>query len=332
MAKASTSKSAIEVVFGCMTFGEEGKEQARVYDLPTCQKILDVFVAHGHNELDTARVYGGGTSEQYLGKLEVQSKQGFKLATKVLPRSPYDHTREGIRKAVKDSLEALVVSKVDILYLHAPDRATPYFDTCKAIDELHKEGIFDEFGVSNYMAWEVAELVYICKTNGFIVPTIYQGLYNGISRAVEPELFPCLRKFNIKFYAYNPLAGGFFTGRYNKEVEVEKGGRFDPERNQGKLYRARYWNDEFFGAIEILKPVAEAHSLTLTEIAIRWINHHSLLKREHDDKIIIGASSVAQIEENMKNFEKGPLPEEVVKAVDASWAHVKATQPKYFHA
>lgn len=67
--------------------------------------------------------------------------------------------------------------------------------------------MYDEFGVSNYMSWEVAELVYICKTNGWIVPSIYQGLYNGIARSVEPELFPCLRKFGIKFYAYNPLAG-----------------------------------------------------------------------------------------------------------------------------
>ena len=67
--------------------GEEGKEQARTHDFPTCQKILDIFAAHGHNELDTARVYGAGTCEQYLGKMEVQTKQGYKLATKVCVRS-----------------------------------------------------------------------------------------------------------------------------------------------------------------------------------------------------------------------------------------------------
>lgn len=96
---ANTSKSALEVVFGCLTFGEEGIEQARIHgtikykyfffllifftDIKTCQKVLDVFKSHGHNELDTARFYCGGTCEQYLGKMEVQSKQGFKLATKV---------------------------------------------------------------------------------------------------------------------------------------------------------------------------------------------------------------------------------------------------------
>ena len=68
-------------------------------------------------------------------------------------------------------------------------------------------GVFSEFGLSNYMSWEVAEIVYICKSNGWIVPTLYQGLYNAVARAVEPELFPCLRKFGIRFYAFNPLAG-----------------------------------------------------------------------------------------------------------------------------
>jgi aflatoxin B1 aldehyde reductase len=200
------------------------------------------------------------------------------------------------------------------------------------MNELHKEGVYAEFGISNYMSWEVAELVYICKNNGWIQPTIYQGLYNGISRAVEPELFPCLRKFGIRFYAFNPLAGGFFTGRYtNKDAGVEKGGRFDPDRQQGKMYRQRYWNDTFFGALESLKPVAEAHKLTITEIALRWIVHHSLLKKEFGDKVIIGASSVEHIEENLKDFEKGPLPEEVVKAVDEAWEIVKPAQPKYWH-
>jgi len=331
--RANTSKTALEIVFGCMTFGGEGKEQARVHDLPTCQKILDIFGSHGHNELDTARFYGAGTCEEYLGKLEVQTKQGYKLATKIFPKrdAGYDHTPEGIRKAVKESLQALQVSKFDILYLHAPDREVPYEVTCKVMNELHKEGVYDEFGLSNYAAYEVAEIVYISKTNGWIVPTIYQGLYNGIARGVEPELLPCLKKFGIKFYAYNPLAGGFFTGRYtNKDSEVEQGARFDPNRWQGQMYRQRYWKDEFFNTLENLKPVAEKNGLTLTEIALRWIVHHSQLKKEKGDKVIIGASSEAQITENLRDFEKGPLPEEVLKAVDHAWDIVKPVQPPYF--
>jgi len=316
-----------------MTFGSPDKENTRVHDLPTCQKILDIFAEHGHNELDVARVYGGGSSEEYLGKLEVQTKQHFKVATKVAPnrQAGYDHTPEGLRRAVKLSLAALNVTKFDILYLHAPDRETPYIDTCRTMNELHKEDVYDEFGISNYAAWEVAELVYICRANGWIAPTIYQGLYNGIGRAVEPELLPSLKKFGLKFYAFNPLAGGFFTGRYtSKDEAVEKGARFDPDRRQGQMYRDRYWKDQYFTALENLKPVAEKHNLTLVEIALRWIVHHSQLKKENGDKIIIGASSVAQIEQNLADFEKGPLPEEVLKAVDSAWETVKPVQPRYF--
>jgi aflatoxin B1 aldehyde reductase len=69
-------------------------------------------------------------------------------------------------------------------YLHAPDRSTPYKVTLKAIDELHKEGKFRRWGLSNYLAWEVAEIVHICKTKGYVLPSVYQGIYNAVHRWV----------------------------------------------------------------------------------------------------------------------------------------------------
>lgn len=97
------------------------------------------------------------------------------------------------------------------------------------------------------------------------------------------------------------------------------------------MYRIRYWNDTAFEALEILKPVAQAHNLTLVEVALRWMIHHSLMKKEHGDKVIIGASSVEQLAQNLDAFEKGPLPKEILEAVDAAWEHMKPVQPKYFH-
>ena len=95
-------------------------------------------------------------------------------------------------------------SSIDMWYLHGPDRGTPYEVTLKAVDELYKEGKFKRFGISNYMSWEVAEIVGICRANGWVQPTVYQGMYNAIQRKVELELFPCLRKFGIAFYEFNP--------------------------------------------------------------------------------------------------------------------------------
>ena len=88
--------------------------------------------------------------------------------------------------------------------------------------------------------WEVAEIVGICRANGYIQPRAYQGIYNAVHRRVEPELFPCLRKFGIAFYEFNPLGGGFFTGRYRSlEDSVEPGSRFDPNKGMGKVRAIR---------------------------------------------------------------------------------------------
>jgi len=319
-----------------MTFGEAGKEGARVHDLKDVEKILDIFQAHGHNEIDTARVYCSGTSEEYLGKINWQER-GLRMETKLYPaRIPnvisISHSPEDLRKYLEQSLKALNTKKLDMWYLHGPDRTVPYEVTMKAVNDLYKEGYFERFGISNYTSWEVAEIVGICRTNGYIQPTAYQGLYNAIHRNVEPELFPCLRKFGISFYEFNPLGGGFFTGRYNAMNEaVEGGSRFDPNKMQGQSYRKRYWNEHYFKALQIIKDAADKAGLTMSEVALRWVSHHSLMKREYGDSVLIGASSLNHIEQNMVDLEKGPLPDDVVKALDEAWLVVAPYASPYFH-
>ena len=73
------------------------------------------------------------------------------------------------------------------------------------------------------------------------------------------------------------------------------------------MCRERYWNAPYFNALAKIEAVAQKHGLTLAEIALRWVSHHSLLKREHGDAVLIGASSVKHIEENLVDLEKGPL-------------------------
>ncbi|KAI0655683.1 Aldo/keto reductase [Cubamyces menziesii] len=335
-------KSALNIVMGAMTFGEEGKEGARVHDLKDVEAILDVFQAHGHYEIDTARTYSGGTSEEYLGKINWQ-KRGLIIDTKLYPNAGstrwrgassvrISHSPEDLRKFLDIQLKALNTDSVEMWYLHGPDRTTPYEVTMKAVNDLYKEGKFKRFGISNYMSWEVAEIVGICKANGYIQPTAYQGIYNAIHRKVEPELFPCLRKFGIAFYEFNPLGGGFFTGRYRSiEDQVEPGSRFDPNKGQGQNYRARYWKEPYFRALAQIEAVAEKHNLTMAEIALRWISHHSLMKREYGDAVLIGASSVKHIEQNLVDLEKGPLPEEVLKVLDEAWLSVSPYATEYFH-
>ncbi len=296
--------------------------------------------------MDTARFYGEGTSEEFLGDLDWQ-KRGLVMDTKYYPtrgrtmsksNAPEDgwtHSAPHLRQNLMNSLKALKTDKIDMWYLHGPDRATSYEETMKAVDELNREGHFKRFAISNYMAWEVAQICEICKREGYVMPSVYQGVYNALHRSVEPELFPCLRHYGMAFYNYNPLAGGYLTNRYHREMkddELEEGSRFDPNKWQGKMYRMRYWNEAYFDALDILRPVAKKYGLTEAECALRWMNHHSLLKKENGDGIIIGASSTKHMEENMKLLDDpNPLPEEVLNALDAGWERVKGISGRYWH-
>jgi aflatoxin B1 aldehyde reductase len=242
-----------------------------------------------------------------------------------------------MRKYLEESLATLQTDSVDLWYWHGPDRSVNLEDAIAAVQDLYKEGKFKRWGVSNFMAWEVAAICEICekhKSEGWIKPSVYQGVYNGVFRTVEYELLPCLRKYGIAFYAFNPLAGGWLTDRYHRETQndsLETGSRFDANRMQGKMYRARYWTEANFAALDVIREATKKDGIRESEAALRWMMHHSQLKRELGDRIIIGASSERQLEMNLKDFEKGELSESVKEAFDKAWEITRGGSWKYFH-
>ncbi|KAI1124074.1 aldo/keto reductase [Nemania abortiva] len=317
----------MKVVCGTMSFGAantRGSPQVNTVEQATT--VLEVFQRHGHDELDSARAYGEGTTEQLLGELKWQDR-GLKMATKLYPSAGhpmekgrgYTHAPEDIRRGLLDSLAALKADKIEMFYLHGPDRKHSYEETLRAVNELHVEGYFNRFGISNYMAWEVAQMCEICERHGWIKPTAYEGHYHALQRRVADELFPCLRHYGIAFYVYSPLASGFLTGRYTRDRPVEN------------LHLRMLWNEGYYDALDIIQPVAEKLGLTIAEMALRWLVHHSELKPELSDAIILGAGSVANLESNLTDLEKGPLPTDAVKALDDAWLVCKAHAPKYWY-
>ncbi|CAE7154641.1 unnamed protein product [Rhizoctonia solani] len=285
------TETRVPLIFGTMTIGEAGKNGVRNSDLNECQSILDTFFSHGHTEIDTARMYAEGTTEAHLSRLNLGDAS---IDTKwVYPVEPGWHSPERLRAKFTESLEKLNAKKVRVLYLHAPDRSVPFEETIGEVDKMYKEGLFEIFGLSNFAAWEVAEVVGICKAKGYVQPKIYQAMYNAITRAIEPELVPCLRKFGIRLVVYNPLAGGFFAGKLSGVGDVPQEGRFAADSAMGKMYRARYVRENYFNALESLKAVATTHNLRLTEIALRWCQHHSVLKPE--DGVILGKFQPASV-------------------------------------
>src|SRR6266478_3348283 len=288
------------ITFGTMTLGYRGYG-ARVHDAATAAAMLGAVLEFSHDQLDTCSVYGDGTCEQMLGDLRAAER--FGIATRIPSGNTPGHVHSGntrghepenLKRVFKESLARLKTGKVKIFYLVTPDSATPIESTLSAVKELHDEGLFEEFGVSNFSAWQVAEASEIAARQGWIRPSVYQGMYNAITRAVEPELFKCLGNYGIRFHAYNPLAGGAFSKSFGVSGAVAAGSRFDISHAQGKLYRDRYWNDACLDALAEIRRSCGGYGLYAVSVALRWLIHRSQLTDERNDGVIIGASSLEQ--------------------------------------
>ncbi|XP_030393526.1 aflatoxin B1 aldehyde reductase member 2 [Gopherus evgoodei] len=315
-------------VLGTMEFGRRTDQEAS-------GALLRAFLERGHRELDTAHMYAGGASERILGALLAGGGAAVKMATKANPLEGKTLKPESVRSQLETSLERLQMKSVDLFYLHIPDHDTPVEQTLHACNELYKEGKFKELGLSNYAAWEVAEIYTTCKYNNWVLPTVYQGMYNATTRQVETELLPCLRHCGMRFYAYNPLAGGLLTGKYKYEDKdtVQPTGRFFGN-DWAQIYRDRYWKKHHFQAIALVeKALGEAYGSnppSLTSAALRWMYNHSKLQGALGDAVIIGMSNMDQLQQNLTCSEEGPLLPAVVEAFDKAWHLVAHDCPNYF--
>lgn len=287
--------------------------------------VLDYYFNKGYNELDTALVYGGGKTEVTLGQIGATKK--FIIATKANPMQSL--SKDGVEKQLKLSLSKLQTNKVNIFYLHAPDHNIPIEETLEAVNEAYSKGKFEIFGISNYAAWQVSQICEICKAKNWILPKIYQGMYNILTRDIETELIPCLRYYGISFYAYNPLAGGILSGKYNRD-DNPKSGRFDIKSKWGQMYRDRFWNDIIFDAIDEINLLLSSHDISILDVAIRWMYHHSVLSSEYGDAVILGGSSLAHVQTNIESAENPALTDDVVKKLNDIYASFASKCPTYF--
>ncbi|XP_034724999.1 aflatoxin B1 aldehyde reductase member 3 isoform X1 [Etheostoma cragini] len=322
---SSQTKRPVSLL-GTMAFG--GRADAEL-----SLEMVKTFLDRGHIHVDTALMYVDGKSETIIGGMNLPKT--VSIATKANPWDGKTLKPESVRSQLETSLQRLQTDSVDLFYLHAPDHQNPIQDTLRACNELHKEEKFKEFGLSNYASWEVAEIVSICRHNNWIVPTVYQGMYNAITRQVETELLPCLRYYGMRFYAYNPLAGGLLTGKYKYQDKdgPQPAGRFFGN-NWAAAYRDRYWKQSQFTAIDVvlkaLETVYGSEKPTLTSAAMRWLYHHSQLQGDLGDGVIIGMSSMEQLQQNLAAAEEGPLDDRVVAAFNEAWNLVAHECPNYF--
>ena len=310
----------MKIVLGTMNFGPQ-------LDLEASRVMVNAFLATGGRELDTAYVYNDGTTENYLGEiLPGLNPSGYEIATKVHPRITGKLDRETIMMEFTESLRRMKRDSVDLLYFHFPDGKTPIDEALETVAELHAQGKVKELGLSNYPAWQVVDIAYKCDRIGCPRPTVYQGMYNALCRNVEPELFPAIRSLGIRFYAFNPLAGGMLTGKHHHFEDTPEPGRFA----RLKSYRDRYWKHSYFDAIEEIRLACEKENVVMVEAAYRWLVNHSCMRAGQNDGILLGASRQEQMEQNLAAAKKGALPESIVAAMDEAWEVAKPDSPAYF--
>ena len=182
--------------------------------------------------------------------------------------------------------------------------------------------MFKRFGLSNFQAAEVEEVFRVCGEKGFVVPSVYQGNYSAVARLQEDVLFPTLRKHNMAFYAYSPLAGGFLT-KTKEDIELKASGRFRDDNFIGNVYLKLFDKPTYLEALATWNAIAQGHGIGKAEMAYRWVAFNSALSVSRGDALIIGASRMEQLKESLAWFKKGPLPESAVKAIQEVWESIK---------
>eukprot|EP00413_Alexandrium_margalefii_P035380 CAMPEP_0204588026 /NCGR_PEP_ID=MMETSP0661-20131031/48385_1 /ASSEMBLY_ACC=CAM_ASM_000606 /TAXON_ID=109239 /ORGANISM="Alexandrium margalefi, Strain AMGDE01CS-322" /LENGTH=333 /DNA_ID=CAMNT_0051597801 /DNA_START=40 /DNA_END=1041 /DNA_ORIENTATION=- len=316
---------AAPIVLGAVAFGKP-KPTTKDHPLATDEAVdalLQAFVAHGGREVDTARVYQDGNCEAMLGRLPVA--RSLRIATKYHPHLP-----GGPATQLDQSLAALQRASVPIYYLHMPSTKIPLEDTLAEINACHAAGKLEEFGLSNFPAWQVVEICQYCKRLRFVMPTVYQGVYNALNRTAEYELVPVLRAYGLKYYTHGSLASGFLTGKYKKGVPPVKGVDRFAQQRRIKQYEERYLKrDEMFSALDAIGAAASAAGITVLEAAVRWTQHHSAVDASCGDTVLIGVSRLEQLEPIMSASKGGPLPPPVVEAFDVANELLRAKSEYY---
>lgn len=309
------------VVLGTMTFGSQ-------VDPESAASMIDAAANAGINAIDTANVYNAGLAEEIVGRSLKGRRSEFILASKVGMPSPDAQgaaplSRTAIRACLTASLARLDTDYLDIYYLHQPDRTTPVAETLEALHEAVATGMVRHVGVSNFAAWQIAELRHVAGSHGYPVPAFSQPLYNLLARRIEEEYVEFSARAELFNVVYNPLGGGLLTGKHNLNARPEQG-RFGTVHGLGEMYRQRYWNETLFEAVEALRAIAEGAGLSMVELALRW-----LLGTPAVGAVLLGASRQEQLTANLAACAGPALTGDVRAACDEVWARVHGPAPAY---
>ena len=315
-----TDLSVSRVCLGTMTFGDRLDEAG-------ARQALALAVERGVNFIDTADIYPPGNStasEQILGAVLRPFRGRLVLATKAggpVGPGPEDQGlgEAHLTRAVENSLRRLGTDCIDLYYAHFPDKAVSPEELIAAMNALIRAGKIRHYGVSNFSAWQICELVLKAREMGLEPPVASESVYNLLTRGIEGELIPMLRKYPLALVTYNPLAGGLLSGKY-RSGRMPAGARLAEDKG----YASRYLSDLNAQAVERLQALAQERGQDVLALSLQW-----LYAREAVTSVILGFSSPDQLRQNLDVLEcspQAPLPEE---ALDQVWQTLTGNRFSY---
>jgi aryl-alcohol dehydrogenase-like predicted oxidoreductase len=294
------------VGLGCNNFGMRiDKDQTQV--------VVDKAIDSGINFFDTANIYGGTRSEEFLGAALGKRRKDIVLATKfvgpvggsVLTKGA---SRRHIIQACDDSLQRLDTDWIDLYQIHFPDPGTPIDETLRALDDLVRAGKVNYIGCSNFSGWQIAEAQWICRTEHLNPIVSAQNEYSLLNRKVEREVVPAANAYGLGILPYFPLASGFLTGKYKQGEKPGADTRLGAWGPRGE----QMLSEDNFEVLGKLQDIATKYEKPMTDVAIGW-----LAAQPHVSSVIAGATKPEQIEANVAAGD-ARLPPEALAEIDAA--------------
>jgi aryl-alcohol dehydrogenase-like predicted oxidoreductase len=260
------------------------------------QRILDAYLAAGHNFLDSADTYGDGTSERTLAPWLERRRDEVVVATKVrfAVSEPGGSglAPDRIARACDASLRRLGVDVIDLYQVHAPDPDVPIEDTLGALDALVRAGKVRALGASNFPAWLLAWAVAFQDREGLSPFVSMQPQYSLVERSIEVELLPFCRAAGLGVLPWGPLGAGFLSGRYDRGVQPEPESRIGHAGDDLEEALHRRGTEANFRAVDEVRAVAEELGATAPQVAIAWLLHQPGVTAP-----IIGPRTLAHLED-----------------------------------
>ncbi len=299
---------------GTMTFGLQCDEaQSRA--------ILDASAEGGIDFLDAADVYpiGGdyttaGRTEEIIGRWMTGRRHDFIVATKCVGKMGPRYwdggmSRKHVLDAVDASLRRLKTDYIDLYQLHSYDEHTPLDEALEALDAVVKAGKARYVGVSNWPAYKLARALGRSELKNLVRIDSHQPRYNLLFRTFERDLLPLCEEEGIAVIPYNPMAGGFLSGKHNAGPPTE-GTRFTLGKSAG-IYQERYWHNRAFEAVEEIRKVAAEAGMSMATLAVRWVLSNPAITSP-----IVGASRPEQLADSLAAAAAGPLPGDLKAKLD----------------